>query len=870
MTTPCLKPEQIQALLDGSLADADQPPLADHLEHCEACRRRLEELAGPADWMPDPTKRADEDSTQSTTAMQHAMERLRASDPARQPEQKTTAAEETVDFLGPNDKPGYIGTFGPYDVIEVVGQGGAGVVLKVRDPSLHRVVAIKVLLPRLATNAMARERFVREARAAAAISHDHVVTIHAVDEVDGLPYLMMQFVSGRSLQQRLDQTGPLRPAEILRIGMQTASGLAAAHALGLVHRDVKPANILLENGIERAMLTDFGLAKAAHDVAITQSGLIAGTPEYMAPEQIRDEQIDRRVDLFSLGAVLYAMCTGGPPFRGSSPLSVMRKVCEESPRPIREINEDIPPWLVEIVDRLLAKDRSQRYQSAAEVAQLLGERLAHLQSPEGQAAERVLSARIAEPQRPRLGRARRWIIGLAVALPLVALVAVLSALTGFWNGNGKSNGPPATVPRHGFTVLSGGSQQGTTFETLAEAVAAARAGDTVEVRWEGPHQVEPITINEKPLCIRAAAGFRPILEVLSNQEPLLSSNALLALEGLTCRRAASTFSPRRRPPPGLPKPVGQLLECRNADLYVAHCQVSVASPMGRKPIPVGIHVEGASVCELRHCELYSRQGMALLWGDRLVSVTADQPPALLSVQHCVHGGSGFLLFDHAGRRPATFQFAQNTLLGARLLTRRRDGPPGFPDAKPTGSQARLTVDAAENVLDFYQLLAAPPAESPSTQLVWKGRRNVFAVEKEFIVSFRSLIVRPGDGQPVVGRSLADWSEFFGGTDRDSVLARIDYPGGSRLQQPLMHGLPIPHHGPGPAPDLDSLTIAPEDFRIVSVETEDGSTLSPEEMAQRGADLSRVGPGKPYDVWRQTPEYQQWRDRIRRAMSLEGS
>ena len=244
---------------------------------------------------------------------------------------------------------------GTYEVKGVLGRGGMGVVLKAFDPALHRNVAIKVLSASLATSGAARRRFLREARAAAAVAHEHVVAVHAVVESAGLPFLVMEYVPGRSLQDRLDKDGPLALSEILRIGMQTAAGLAAAHAQGLVHRDVKPANILLENGVERVRLTDFGLARAAADAGVTQSGVVAGTPHYMAPEQARAEAIDHRADLFSLGSTLYAMCTGHPPFRADSAVAVLRRVSDDQPRPVREINPDVPDWLEAIIARLHAK-----------------------------------------------------------------------------------------------------------------------------------------------------------------------------------------------------------------------------------------------------------------------------------------------------------------------------------------------------------------------------------------------------------------------------------------------------------------------------------------------------------------------------------
>ena len=218
----------------------------------------------------------------------------------------------SLDFLEPCSTPSRIGKLGVYEIIEVIGHGGMGIVLKAYDTKLHRVVAIKSLAPALATNGTAVKRFLREARAAAAVSHDHVVTIFAVDEASVPPYLVMECIAGQSLQQKIDRNGPLEPAEILRIGMQISEGLAAAHKQGLIHRDIKPSNILLENGVERAKITDFGLARAVDDVTMTQAGHVAGTPEYMSPEQAKGEHLDARSDLFSLGSVLYTMCTGPP------------------------------------------------------------------------------------------------------------------------------------------------------------------------------------------------------------------------------------------------------------------------------------------------------------------------------------------------------------------------------------------------------------------------------------------------------------------------------------------------------------------------------------------------------------------------------
>ena len=284
-------------------------------------------------------------------------------------------------FLDATDDPRMLGRFGGYEIVGVIGYGGMGIVLKGFDAPLNRYVAIKVLAPHLATRAPARQRFAREAQAAAAVVHENVIAIHGVSEARGLPFLVMPYVRGASLQKRLDQQGALGLAEILRIGMQIASGLAAAHAQGLVHRDIKPANILLDDGVERVTITDFGLARAADDASLTRTGMIAGTPLFMSPEQARGEAVDHRSDLFSLGSVLYTICTGVPPFRAETTYGVLRQITDTSPRPIRDLNPEIPDWLCGIVLRLLAKEPAQRFPFAGEVAQLLEGCLAHVQQP---------------------------------------------------------------------------------------------------------------------------------------------------------------------------------------------------------------------------------------------------------------------------------------------------------------------------------------------------------------------------------------------------------------------------------------------------------------------------------------------------------
>src|SRR5262249_22580392 len=287
-------------------------------------------------------------------------------------------------------------------------------------------VAVRVLDPALAGNGSARQRFVREARAAAAVSHDNVIGIYAVEDAGPVPYIAMPFVAGKTLQEKLDQTGPLPLPETLRIGLQVAEGLAAAHRQGLIHRDIKPANILLENGVERVRITDFGLARAVDDASLTRSGVVAGTPAYMSPEQAVGEHVDHRSDLFSLGSVLYAMCAGHPPFRADSAMAVLRRVCDDPPPPLRGSNPAVPvARRAPRVAALQAKKPAARFASAAEVATLLSEHLARLQTG-GKTAPVGPAATPPGRQPTRARRLRR--VGVLVG----AGVVVAGMLAGGW------------------------------------------------------------------------------------------------------------------------------------------------------------------------------------------------------------------------------------------------------------------------------------------------------------------------------------------------------------------------------------------------------------------------------------------------------
>ena len=373
---------RLKSFLLGELSDHEEAELIANLDSCADCRAQLEETAGGADWSREVSEILTLDdlfeADQSTIQF--------PSRPCDEPSVESAGlAGQTLavlkSVLGPTDDPQMMGRISSYEVVGVVGRGATGIVVKAFEPSLNRFVAIKILSPELAATPAARQRFAREAQAAAAVVNEHVVPIYAVDEYRGTPFFVMQFVSGGSLEHRLRQAGVLPLDAALRIGMQIASGLTAAHSQGVIHRDIKPANILLDHGVERVLITDFGLARAVDDATLTHSGFVAGTPQFMSPEQARGDVVDHRTDLFSLGAVLYTLLLGRPPFRAETAYGILRRVCDEPHRPVSDVNPEIPRWVTHLVDMFLEKDVQDRVRSAADAAILLAGCLAHVQNP---------------------------------------------------------------------------------------------------------------------------------------------------------------------------------------------------------------------------------------------------------------------------------------------------------------------------------------------------------------------------------------------------------------------------------------------------------------------------------------------------------
>ncbi|MDR3035960.1 MAG: serine/threonine protein kinase, partial [Kitasatospora sp.] len=284
--------------------------------------------------------------------------------PGEPPEQPSLAAAEPGALDGR--------TLAGYRLEHVLGRGGMAVVYRAEDLRLGRTVAVKLLAPELARNETFRQRFVRESHIAASLDHPNIVPVYDAGEVEGVLYLAMRYVRGRDLRALLDREGPLGPAQTVRIAVQVASALDAAHAHDLVHRDVKPGNVLIAEGTdpdhpEHAYLTDFGLTKKSLSLTgLTSVGQFVGTLDYVAPEQISGKPVDGRCDVYSLGCVVFEMLTGDPPYRRDDDLALLWAHLNDPPPDVRERRADLPAGVGAALRRAMAKRPGERYGSCLE------------------------------------------------------------------------------------------------------------------------------------------------------------------------------------------------------------------------------------------------------------------------------------------------------------------------------------------------------------------------------------------------------------------------------------------------------------------------------------------------------------------------
>jgi serine/threonine protein kinase len=374
----CPSSDALVAFHTGELVPAELGDIARHIEHCSRCEERLQFLDGVTDPVLAALRRGGGESDRPAPPVSPSPSFLReASSGAIRLD--SANASISYAFLDTAEGPGELGRLGHYRVLSLLGRGGMGMVFHAEDLHLRRPVALKVLSPNLGGGLEPRQRFLREARATAALRNDHIVTIYQVGQVNDVPYLAMELLRGEPLDAWLSRGAQPTLGETVRIGREIAEGLAAAHDAGLIHRDIKPANIWLEDrssvrgtAAPRVKILDFGLAQiVSDDVRLTKTGYIVGTPAYMAPEQARNEGVDARADLFSLGCVLYRLATGRQAFPGETTMAVLIALAVDRPPDMHTLNPQLPPPFCKLVEWLLAKNPADRPVSAHVVVDAL-------------------------------------------------------------------------------------------------------------------------------------------------------------------------------------------------------------------------------------------------------------------------------------------------------------------------------------------------------------------------------------------------------------------------------------------------------------------------------------------------------------------
>jgi serine/threonine-protein kinase len=849
--------------MHNELSVTEQERIVLHLNQCEQCQQTLERLSSDENAWAAGLRGLGERNPESAPGLDRVLKEFQLHGAAAETGPEAAPAKSAADslgqFLSPPKQPGHLGRLGHYEILEVIGRGGFGVVLKADDESLHRIVAIKVLSSHLASNATARKRFAREAEAAAAVAHEHVVTIHAVEKNHEPPYLVMQYVSGASLQDRLDREGPLEVKEILRIGAQTAHGLAAAHAQGVIHRDIKPANILLENGVERVKITDFGLARTLDDAHLTQSGVIAGTPQYMSPEQANGEAVDHRADLFSLGSVLYALCTGRPPFRASTVMGVLKRVSEDEPRPIREINPEIPEWLEAIIERLHSKHPADRFQSATELAERLEQHLAYLQRPGSAPRPRTEYVRRRHQPAER-SHSLLWVAGLAVLgftcclLPVGAMLSWYVSFDTPANVQATIERQPSSAPMQSmpdvaplqrgeprlglpFVVVGRDREGNKQSASLANAVASAKDGDVILVQASGVFPTSPIRIKKKALTIRAASGFTPGFKFTSDDKtdvPMLWTDSPLVLEGLDLRRDVQRQFNIGVGPLEITTGAGvgtrleqsnEIVRTDGAPFRAANCSFTV--DFGYRCI----RARNCPLVELRNCRF---QGFVIDAADWEASADGKA-----IIDNCVlHTQVGFRFHCRRELRDVSVELTHNTTINSwpvvLVLDSLRDDLPLNPAAHFSaqecvfrGSSGFLHFAESDRFRAEHRPLSNNQAFEYLPRLVgWADQRNLYDVRGRDYSNLREM------------KHVKDWEDLWKEKQTGSLQGEVRF----KLGEPFFGN-----------------TTNNETYRLQLESVGQGAGVGGRDL---GADADLVGPGPAYEKWTKTEEYKAWQKELR--------
>jgi serine/threonine protein kinase len=590
---------------------------------------------------------------------------------------------------------------------------------------------------------------------------------------------------------------------------------------------VKPGNILLENSVERVKLTDFGLARAADDTGLTRTGELAGTPEFMAPEQASNETVDHRSDLFSFGSVMYAMCTGDSPFQGTSIVAVIRQVCDKQLPPVHEVNQTIPRWLSDIIARLMAKAPDARFQSAQQLCELLERYLARVQHgdlsemPLAQTSKSAVS-RVSKLADETLSQAAPiWKSAIQQVWKPALLLAVVAALF-FTLKNRRAVTPnsspspptqqnretkpsPSASIQEPFVVKTEAGKSVGSFTRIEDALAAAPPGAVIELCWNGTRDIDPISLPPKPLTLRAGRGFQPVWNNSSGAASALSANAALTLEEIrflmTRARSFPNLGPYRprTPPSGL-----ALLAITNGPLRISRCTAEIR---GGATHQAGIFLANVRACHIENAILWAITGKAVVWQQH--SGGSIDPPSSteLGVSNCcTHAAEAFWL-DFRDSARARLEIARSTFYG-----------PGTFYVPASLAATNLEVNARQNIFHTPSVIfdARDPASPPLPRwLHWREQENLYKRDQRYIV---------GIAAPNGPAGLEEWNRWWNQTGANSRVVQLTFANGVSDLKP----------GPRLVPP------EPDGFRIIDLNVVEGPPLERDQWQRFGAETDNVG------------------------------
>lgn len=742
----CLDDQVLKTLVGGQSSSATEDACVEHLDQCSKCQRRLEQLVGEFEppftqGIPSASAVAQESQHPRELTVDE-LESFYRVPTATNLEAEDSALEDSVlmddpaaDLLSPAD--GCMGMFAHYRVLEILGRGGMGIVFKAIDPDLDRVVAIKVLAPQLAASETARQRFVKEARAIARLEHANVVGVHQVAQHAGLPYIVMACVEGTSLDKLIEKQGRLSVEASVAISMQVARALAAADEAGLIHRDIKPGNLLIEVGSGTVKVSDFGLARAAEEGGLTRSGFVAGTPQYMSPEQARGEKLDSRSDLYSLGVVIYTMLAGTPPFTAEQPLAVLQMVASASATPINQVCAEVPDWLANLIASLMAKRPEERIQSAEELLR----RISAKESPELVRGSQGKSE-------PMFGSAKQLLALAIFGFVLGATWMGSSHLAAIFGGSSlRSDDSGRSMVAGCLVRLENGKTLN--FVSINDAIEAAQPGSEIVLNSEGPYVLEgPVSLTS--IAVKSTSPSGSKVELFDSR--LERGQAIVEFHGDTMI-SGLVFDTDSHATVDSPS-----LNVVDGDCRILNCQISGNGTC--------VKIEDDASCEIENSILVGQTS------EPVISLTMTRD--LRCVLHnCLI----------VGRRAVEAVTPPPTLSGGELVLRNNTivsdfglclslGKPLVPRDLPLRTEARgnvfqsrflAVVDGV--IADSISMLDLRSQRQFAMRIAWRGDQNLFALSDGycgFMLPSKNYV--PGRNAPT---NINAWRGFCDGEGEKS-------------------------------------------------------------------------------------------------------